>query len=109
MTANAPVNLCRDERETMKKKTATKKRATRQQVAPVVRVPYAPMATKAFWTVVWNTDGRPVSPLDRNPGSPDEGMLVYRTRKAAQLAAKHQTDSYGDGAIAIAVPLTTII
>ena len=36
---NAPVNLCRDKGKTMKKKTATKKRTTRHQVAPVVRRP----------------------------------------------------------------------
>lgn len=93
----------------MAKKKATKQQQTRRPVRAVVRVPYVPMATKAFWTVVWNTDGRPVPPLDSNPGSDDEGMLVYRTRKAAQLAAEHQSNSYGDGAIAIAVPLTTII
>lgn len=36
----------------------------------------------------------PVVPLDDNPGSKDEGMLVYSSEKAAKFAARHQANLY---------------
>jgi hypothetical protein len=53
-----------------------------------------------LWTIV-HTDrlsprkGKPVIPFDCNPGSSDEGMLVYRSKDAAANAARHQRDTYG--------------
>jgi hypothetical protein len=49
---------------------------------------------KELWTIVHRASGKPVVPYDTNPGSDDEGMLVYRSRKAAELAAEHQSDMY---------------
>lgn len=46
------------------------------------------------WTIVHKGGWEPVVPADCNPGSQDEGMLVYRSREAAQKAADHQFDTY---------------
>jgi len=54
-----------------------------------------------LWTLRWfNTEngsgGSIVPPGDCNPGSDDEGMLVYRSLEAADKSAQHQTELYGD-------------
>lgn len=54
-----------------------------------------------LWTLVWvdretKARGIIVPPSDCNPGSPDEGMLVYRSLEAAEASAEHQTELYGD-------------
>lgn len=36
----------------------------------------------------------PILPFDCNPDSDDQGMLVYRSKDAAQAAADYQTDWY---------------
>lgn len=46
-----------------------------------------------LWTLKL-PDGQPVVPYDSNPGSHDEGMLVYRSEEAAISAAKHQNEMY---------------
>ncbi len=50
--------------------------------------------SKHWWTLIWEGTTTPVVPFDENPGSYDEGMLVYRTQKAAQCACRHQRDLY---------------
>jgi hypothetical protein len=47
-----------------------------------------------LWTIVKRTSGDPVVPLDCNPSSDDQGMLVYRSRVAAESAAEYQSDMY---------------
>lgn len=46
-----------------------------------------------YYTIV-NELGNPVLPLDYNPDSEDEGMLVYRTLEAAKAAADYQMLCY---------------
>ncbi len=46
-----------------------------------------------YYTIV-NEHGVPVLPLDENPDSEDEGMLVYRSQEAAQAAADYQMLCY---------------
>jgi hypothetical protein len=53
------------------------------------------MQLSDLWTVVMRATGMPVLPVDCNPESDDEGMLVYRSRRAADTAAEHQSDMYG--------------
>lgn len=48
---------------------------------------------KELWTIV-NQDGTPVVPVDENPESADEGMLVYFSRRAAELAAEYQSETF---------------
>jgi hypothetical protein len=45
----------------------------------------------------------PVVPFDCNPGHDDEGMMVYRSRKAAVFSAKHQNGLYDLDCIAISL------
>lgn len=52
-------------------------------------------ALHELWTVVMRDTGDPVIPYDCNPESPDEGMLVYLSQRAAELSAEHQSDLYG--------------
>ena len=47
-----------------------------------------------LWTVVVRSNGSPVLPIDSNPESTDEGMLVYLSRRAAELSAEHQSELY---------------
>lgn len=47
-----------------------------------------------LWTIVFCDTGDPVPPFDCNPEHHDEGMLVYRSREAAEAAAVHQAKSY---------------
>lgn len=47
-----------------------------------------------LFTVVNRSTGEPVTPFDCNPQSDDEGMLVYWSRRAAELAAEHQAEHY---------------
>lgn len=49
----------------------------------------------------------PVLPCDCNPGTGDEGMLVYRTKRAATAAAKHQMETFQ--VRCRAVPLSSVI
>jgi hypothetical protein len=46
-----------------------------------------------YYTIV-NELGVPILPLDENPDSEDEGMLVYSTLAAAQAAADYQMLCY---------------
>lgn len=51
----------------------------------------------------------PIVPYDCNPGSDDDGLLVYRSKAAAEHSATHQTDVYGDNKTrAIAVSLDSV-
>lgn len=52
------------------------------------------MLPEECWTLIDDETGIPVLPLDDNPGSADEGMLLYLTEKGAQSAAQHQRDSW---------------
>jgi hypothetical protein len=47
-----------------------------------------------LWTIVHSDTKNPVLPMDCNPKSDDEGMLLYRSQKAAELAADYQTEMY---------------
>ena len=47
-----------------------------------------------LFTVVNRQTGIPIVPIDCNPESDDEGMLVYWSREAAELAAEHQSERY---------------
>ena len=44
---------------------------------------------REYWTIV-HGDRIPVKPFDCNTGSRDEGMLVYRSKRAAMSACSHQ-------------------
>jgi hypothetical protein len=52
-----------------------------------------------YWTLVLSDSeenaGMAVKPIDCNPGSDDEGLLVYRSYDAAVRASKHQLKSFG--------------
>lgn len=62
-----------------------------------------------WWTVVWSPSMTPIVPYDCNPGSDDDGLLVYRSKAAAEHSATHQTDVYGDNKTrAIAVSLDSV-
>lgn len=50
---------------------------------------------REYWTIVHKGTKTPVVPFDTNPGSVDEGMLVYWSRVAADLACEHQFALYG--------------
>ena len=52
------------------------------------------MTLQDLWTVVMRDTGNPVVPYDCNPESDDEGMLVYLSRRAAEMSAVHQSDLY---------------
>lgn len=75
---------------------------------PVPKLKPASATKKEWWTVVWMPSNRPIVPYDANPKSDDEGLLVYRTKKAAELAADHQFEMYGDMELAVAVPLSSV-
>jgi hypothetical protein len=64
--------------------------------------------TPKWWTVVWKQNMEPIVPFDSNPASDDEGLLVYRSKVAAEHAAIHQQEMYSDGEEAIAVPLDSV-
>lgn len=49
-----------------------------------------------LYVLVWDDFGTEVVPFDCNPSHKDQGMLVYRSKEAADMAAEHQTDLYGD-------------
>lgn len=51
------------------------------------------MELSDLWTIVLRRDGSPVVPFDANEHE-DQGMLVYLTREAAEVAAEHQADLY---------------
>lgn len=67
-----------------------------------------------LWTLQWfdvetGAAGIPVPPSDSSM-SDDEGLLVYRSQKAAELSAEHQTDMYGDSeTVAKAVKLSELL
>ena len=65
-------------------------------------------AMPAYWVLVWMPSGNPIVPYDSNPESDDEGMLVYRSKRAGELAAKHQMEMYGDDEQAVAIPLSQL-
>jgi len=48
-----------------------------------------------LWTIVLHGTRKPVLPNDCNPDSDDEGMLCYRSREAAEKAAKWRSQLYG--------------
>lgn len=56
---------------------------------------------REYWVLVQSKvpenpyPGRAVLPFDSNPGSDDEGALVYRSFEAASCAAVYQCDMYG--------------
>jgi hypothetical protein len=52
------------------------------------------LTLKDFWTVIDHATRVPVVPSDCNPGSSDEGFIVYRSKRAAELAAEHQSELY---------------
>ncbi len=88
----------------MAKKKTTKPPQTRRPVRAVVRVP----KKSQWWTVVWSPSMTPIVPYDENPGSDDEGLLVYRSKTAAEHSANHQQKMYGEDQEAIAVPLDSV-
>ncbi|MEN6507139.1 MAG: hypothetical protein ABFD92_21595 [Planctomycetaceae bacterium] len=53
------------------------------------------MKIKDLWTVVLCKSNEPVVPIDDNPESDDQGMIVYRSQRAAELAAEYQAEMYG--------------
>jgi hypothetical protein len=66
--------------------------------------------TKKFWVLVWD-DGKtivPIVPEDENPGDDDQGMIVYRTKDAAENAAQHQQDFWSLDVKAKAIPLSEL-
>ena len=66
-------------------------------------------AMPAYWVLVWMPSGIPIVPYDLNPGSDDDGMLVYGSREAGDLAAKHQMKLWGaDDEQAVAIPLSHV-
>ena len=55
--------------------------------------------------------GRPMTPMDDNPGHPDHGLLVYLSREAAIEAARYQTklcDLHGPTLFWDATPLSSV-
>lgn len=84
----------------MVKKKTTARRTTPAKSQPVVS------AAKEYWVLIWLPSCEAIPPYDSNPGSSDEGLLVYRSKKAATSAAKHQQDMYGDKETAHAIPLS---
>lgn len=64
-----------------------------------------------LYTLIWSDTKRPIPPYDSNPGSSDEGLLVYRSLKAAESAARHQQMLYSlrDSQKAVALSLVTFI
>ncbi len=52
------------------------------------------MILSDLWTVVMRDTGDPVLPLDSNDEFSDQGMLVYCSKRAAELSAEHQSDLY---------------
>lgn len=88
----------------MAKKKSTARPKTPAKSQPVVRVP----KKSDWWTVVWSPSMTPIVPYDSNPGSADEGLLVYRSKTAAEHSANHQQEMYGGEEEAIAVPLESV-
>lgn len=85
----------------MAKKKATSRRATPAKSKPVV-------SEANYWVLVWMPSGTPIPPYDSNPGSSDEGLMVYRNECAAKSAAEHQQNMYGcddDSETATPIPL----
>ena len=52
-----------------------------------------------LWALWRTSDNTPLQPVDENPGCDDVGMLVYRSRSAAEQAAEHQSRVWGAGDI----------
>lgn len=50
--------------------------------------------TPELWTLVHCNKGTPVLPLEGNPGCQDEGLLVYQSRFAVEMAACNQHKFY---------------
>lgn len=66
---------------------------------------------KELYTIAWakKGSGEPeyiIPPMDHNDHA-DQGMLVYKSYKAAQMAADYQTEIYADEEwqMAIVIPL----
>lgn len=49
--------------------------------------------SSSYWTLIWSS-GEPVPPLDENTHD-DQGFIVYRSREAAEAAAQHQNELWG--------------
>ena len=68
---------------------AKKTKKSSAQAAPGPVHPWEP------WTLVHKGSFDPVIPFDCNPeGGGDEGMLVYRSKAAARMSARHQSNLY---------------
>ena len=69
------------------------------------------MSTLQSLFVIVNSDtGTPVPPIDCNPDHEDQGMMVYLSREAADLAAIHQSQFFfGDDPLPIAIPLADFL
>lgn len=67
-----------------------------------------------LWTLRWfdvetGAAGLPVPPSDSSMCD-DQGLLVYRSQRAAELSAEHKTDLYGDAeTVAKAVKLSELM
>lgn len=44
--------------------------------------------------VLVTDEGKPVPPMDCNPGTGDEGMMVYRTKEGADKSAIRQREMF---------------
>jgi hypothetical protein len=64
---------------------------------------FAMKINELFTIVLPGLEKIPVPPIDSNPGCSDEGMMVYRSRKAAVLAAEHQNYMYDLDCVAISL------
>lgn len=47
-----------------------------------------------LWCVVRDDNGKPIPPFDDSCHPTDDGMLVYRSKEAAECSAEHQADLY---------------
>jgi hypothetical protein len=47
-----------------------------------------------LWTVVDRKTREPVPPVDYNPDSNDQGIMVFRSRSAARMSASYQNGLY---------------
>jgi hypothetical protein len=53
-----------------------------------------------LWVVVWSPEFQgdeiiPIAPMDCNEEHEDQGMLVYRSKEAAEAMARKQESLYG--------------
>ena len=66
----------------------------RQKEIDDAKLPSEPR--REYWVVCDDEFGEPILPVDCNPGCEgDEGMLVYRSKEAADSSANHQSGMYG--------------